>query len=138
MGGQSERGTDLYRAGESPGPGYQQIHAGHTVAATAGSDPQRCHARAGREGGCGPDFLHQRRTRSRQVKHGRLCTSDRSAPSQMMTRSLAIAVLAFIGLEDAVYLSIKRNAGPIPCHATRGGTDVLTTKYSGSAAPPLS
>ena len=56
----------------------------------------------------------------------------------MKTRSAAIAVVAFIGMVDALYLSIKRNAGPIPCHITRGCTDVLTSKYSEIAGIPLS
>jgi uncharacterized membrane protein len=56
----------------------------------------------------------------------------------MKTRSVAIAVLAFVGMIDALYLSIKRNAGPIPCHVTRGCTDVLTSKYSEIAGVPLS
>jgi uncharacterized membrane protein len=49
-----------------------------------------------------------------------------------------IALLAFTGMVDALYLSIKRNAGPIPCHITRGCTDVLTSKYSAIAGIPLS
>src|SRR5438132_12486672 len=56
----------------------------------------------------------------------------------MNTRSIAIAALAFVGMIDALYLSIKRNAGPIPCHITRGCTDVLTSKYSEVAGIPLS
>src|SRR5437879_10466505 len=56
----------------------------------------------------------------------------------MKTRSAVIAVLAFIGMVDALYLSVKRNAGPIPCHVTRGCTDVLTSRYSEIASVPLS
>ena len=56
----------------------------------------------------------------------------------MKLRSVLIALLAFIGMVDALYLSIKRNAGPIPCHVTRGCTDVLTSKYSEIAGVPLS
>jgi uncharacterized membrane protein len=56
----------------------------------------------------------------------------------MKTRSAVIALLAFIGMVDALYLSIKRNAGPIPCHITHGCTDVLTSKYSEIAGVPLS
>jgi uncharacterized membrane protein len=56
----------------------------------------------------------------------------------MKIRPLVIALLAFIGMIDALYLSIKRNAGPIPCHITRGCTDVLTSKYSEIAGVPLS
>src|SRR5438552_19052455 len=56
----------------------------------------------------------------------------------MKLRSILIALLAFIGMVDALYLSIKRNAGPIPCHITRGCTDVLTSKYSTILGIPLS
>jgi uncharacterized membrane protein len=56
----------------------------------------------------------------------------------MKIRSAVIALLAFIGMVDALYLSIKRNAGPIPCHITHGCTDVLTSKYSEIAGVPLS
>ena len=56
----------------------------------------------------------------------------------MKIRPLLIALLAFIGMVDALYLSIKRNAGPIPCHITKGCTDVLTSKYSEVAGIPLS
>ena len=56
----------------------------------------------------------------------------------MKTRPVLIALAAFIGMVDALYLSIKRNAGPIPCHITRGCTDVLTSKYSAIIGIPLS
>src|ERR1700740_1977131 len=56
----------------------------------------------------------------------------------MKARCAVIAILAFTGMVDALYLSIKRNAGPIPCHVTRGCTDVLTSKYSAIAGVPLS
>src|SRR5215831_9590064 len=56
----------------------------------------------------------------------------------MKLRSVLIACLAFIGMFDALYLSMKRNAGPIPCHITHGCTDVLTSKYSEIAGIPLS
>ena len=56
----------------------------------------------------------------------------------MKLRSALIALFAFIGMVDALYLSIKRNAGPIPCHITRGCTNVLTSKYSEIAGIPLS
>jgi uncharacterized membrane protein len=56
----------------------------------------------------------------------------------MKIRQLGIAFLAFIGMVDTFYLSMKRNAGPIPCHITRGCTDVLTSKYSEVAGIPLS
>src|ERR1051326_4599654 len=56
----------------------------------------------------------------------------------MKIRSAVIALLAFIGMVDALYLSIKRNAGPIPCHVTHGCTDVLTRKFSEIGGIPLS
>jgi uncharacterized membrane protein len=56
----------------------------------------------------------------------------------MRFRQLAVAILAFVGMVDALYLSLKRNAGPVPCHITRGCTDVLTSKYSEVAGIPLS
>ena len=56
----------------------------------------------------------------------------------MKTRPVLIALAAFIGMVDALYLSIKRNTGPIPCHITRGCTDVLTSKYSAIVGIPLS
>src|SRR5215468_9604603 len=56
----------------------------------------------------------------------------------MKIRPLVIALLAFMGTVDALYLSMKRNAGPIPCHVTHGCTDVLTSKYSEIAGIPLS
>jgi uncharacterized membrane protein len=56
----------------------------------------------------------------------------------MKIRPVLIALLAFIGTVDALYVSIKRNVGPIPCHITHGCTDVLTSKYSTVAGIPLS
>src|SRR5262245_39584506 len=56
----------------------------------------------------------------------------------MKLRPILIAILAFIGMIDTLFLSIKRNAGPIPCHVTRGCTDVLTSKYSEFGGIPLS
>jgi uncharacterized membrane protein len=56
----------------------------------------------------------------------------------MKIRPFLIASVAFTGMVDALYLSIKRNAGPIPCHITHGCTDVLTSRYSELAGVPLS
>lgn len=56
----------------------------------------------------------------------------------MNTRAAAIALIAFLGMVDTFYLSLKRNAGPIPCHVTRGCNDVLTSRYSEIAGIPLS
>jgi uncharacterized membrane protein len=56
----------------------------------------------------------------------------------MSNRAVAIALLSFVGMFDALYLSLKRNAGAIPCHVTRGCTDVLTSRYSELMGIPLS
>ena len=56
----------------------------------------------------------------------------------MKSRALLIALVAFIGMVDALYLSIQRNAGPIPCHVTRGCTDVVTSRYSAVFGVPIS
>src|ERR1043165_2979887 len=57
----------------------------------------------------------------------------------MKIRPIAISVLAFIGMIDALYLSIKRHdASASPCHITHGCTQVLTSKYSEVAGIPLS
>ena len=53
-------------------------------------------------------------------------------------RPLLIAIIAFIGMMDALFLSIERNAGPIPCHITHGCNDVLTSRYSAVAGIPIS
>jgi len=55
----------------------------------------------------------------------------------MKVRSAAIAILAFLGTIDALYLSMKRNT-PVPCHITHGCENVLTSKYSEVAGVPLS
>ena len=57
----------------------------------------------------------------------------------MKTRAVAIALIAFLGLVDTFYLSIKRgSAAAIPCHITRGCGDVLTSSYSEIQGIPLS
>jgi uncharacterized membrane protein len=56
----------------------------------------------------------------------------------MSKRAVAIAVLSFVGMFDALYLSLKRNAGPIPCHVTHGCNNVLTSRYSELMGIPLS
>src|SRR4029078_11765829 len=56
----------------------------------------------------------------------------------MSKRAVGIAVLSFIGMFDALYLSLKRNAGPIPCHVTHGCSDVLSSQYSEVMGIPLS
>lgn len=56
----------------------------------------------------------------------------------MNKRAVAIALISFIGMIDALYLSLKRNSGPIPCHVTRGCTDVVTSQYSALLGIPIS
>jgi uncharacterized membrane protein len=56
----------------------------------------------------------------------------------MNKRVLAMALIAFLGMVDAFYLSIKRGSGHIPCHITHGCEEVLTSKYSEVAGVPLS
>lgn len=56
----------------------------------------------------------------------------------LKTRGAAIALIAFLGMVDTFYLSLKRNAGPVPCHVTAGCNDVLTSRYSAIAGIPLS
>jgi uncharacterized membrane protein len=52
-------------------------------------------------------------------------------------RPILIALLAFFGMVDALYLSMKRNAGPILCHIAWLHRR-LTSKYSEIAGVPLS
>src|SRR5436853_3234497 len=104
----------------------------------ADANPAGRRAREQRKGGFGSFILHQRRTRSHQIEHGRFRSGHRRPSAQMKWRPVLIALLAFVGMIDALYLSIKRNAGPIPCHVTRGCTDVLTSKYSAIGPIPLS
>ncbi len=56
----------------------------------------------------------------------------------MKTRAALIALVAFLGMVDTFYLSLKRNSGPIPCHVTSGCNDVLNSEYSEIAGIPLS
>jgi uncharacterized membrane protein len=56
----------------------------------------------------------------------------------MKGRAAAIALIAFLGMVDTLYLSLKRNQGPIPCRVTSGCNDVLTSRYSEIAGIPLS
>jgi uncharacterized membrane protein len=56
----------------------------------------------------------------------------------MSKRAVAIALLSFVGMIDALYLSLKRNAGAIPCHVTRGCTEVITSRYSEVMGIPIS
>ena len=56
----------------------------------------------------------------------------------MKGRVLAVAALAFLGMVDTLYLSIKRGAGPIPCTLTSGCEDVLSSRFSEIYGIPLS
>src|SRR5436190_22611122 len=56
----------------------------------------------------------------------------------MNKRVLAIALIAFLGLIDTFYISIKRGGPPVACHVTKGCNDVLTSKYSTLAGIPIS
>ena len=56
----------------------------------------------------------------------------------MKTRAVAIALVAFVGMLDALYISLIRDAGTIPCHITHGCTDVLTSRYSELGGIPIS
>jgi uncharacterized membrane protein len=56
----------------------------------------------------------------------------------MHKRVLAIAAIAFLGMVDTFYISIKRGGPPIPCHVTSGCNDVLTSRFSTLAGIPIS
>ena len=56
----------------------------------------------------------------------------------MKNRALVIGFLAFAGMLDALYISLIRNTGPVPCHITRGCNDVLTSRYSELGGIPIS
>ena|ERR1051326_1117359 len=51
---------------------------------------------------------------------------------------LGIALVAFLGMVDTFYISIKRGGPPVPCHVTKGCNDVLKSKYSTLAGIPIS
>jgi uncharacterized membrane protein len=65
-------------------------------------------------------------------------STDSSEEWSLRSRSILIALASFIGIVDALYLTLKRNAGPVPCHVTRGCTDVLTSQYSAVLGVPIS
>jgi uncharacterized membrane protein len=56
----------------------------------------------------------------------------------MSKRVLAIALIAFLGMVDTFYISIKRGGPPVACHVTKGCNDVLTSTYSTLAGIPIS
>jgi uncharacterized membrane protein len=56
----------------------------------------------------------------------------------MNKRILAIALIAFLGMIDTFYISIKRGGPPVACHVTKGCNDVLKSAYSTLAGIPIS
>jgi uncharacterized membrane protein len=58
--------------------------------------------------------------------------------SKVNKRAWGVSLVSFIGMVDALYLSLKRNPGSIPCHVTRGCGDVLTSQYSELMGIPIS
>lgn len=56
----------------------------------------------------------------------------------MNGRVLAVALFAFLGMVDTLYISFSHRSGPVPCHVTRGCNDVLTSAYSEVAGIPIS
>jgi uncharacterized membrane protein len=55
----------------------------------------------------------------------------------MKFRTLALALLAFLGMIDTLYLGLKRGV-PVPCRITTGCEDVLNSPYSELAGIPIS
>lgn len=55
----------------------------------------------------------------------------------MSLRIAGLVVLSFLGMVDALYLSLTRDSGPPICHVTEGCGDVLTSEYSEVAGIPL-
>jgi uncharacterized membrane protein len=49
-----------------------------------------------------------------------------------------IALIAFLGMVDTFYISIKSGQGPVACHVTSGCNDVLTSRFSKVAGIPIS
>jgi uncharacterized membrane protein len=56
----------------------------------------------------------------------------------MTLRVLAVLAIAFLGMVDTLFLSLSRDAGPLPCNITHGCTDVLTSAYSEVGGIPIS
>ena len=65
-------------------------------------------------------------------------TATASGSSQIGKRVLMMALIAFLGMVDTFYISIKRGGPPVACHVTQGCNDVLTSKYSTLAGIPIS
>ena len=55
-----------------------------------------------------------------------------------MKSRLAVLGLSFLGMVETLYLSMSRDAGPVPCHITNGCSDVLTSVYSEIGGVPIS
>ena len=55
-----------------------------------------------------------------------------------MKSRMAVLGLSFLGMVDTLYLSLSRDAGPVPCHITNGCGDVLTSVYSEIGGVPIS
>ena len=55
----------------------------------------------------------------------------------MRIRTLALVLVAFLGLVDTLYLGMKRGK-PVPCSITTGCEEVLNSKYSAVAGIPIS
>jgi uncharacterized membrane protein len=55
----------------------------------------------------------------------------------MKGRPLAIAVLSFLGMIDALYLSIKHGSS-VPCTITHGCEQVLTSRFAEIQGLPIS
>jgi uncharacterized membrane protein len=52
-------------------------------------------------------------------------------------RTIALVLIAFLGLVDTLYLGIKRGK-PVPCSITTGCEEVLNSSYSAVAGVPIS
>jgi uncharacterized membrane protein len=55
----------------------------------------------------------------------------------MKQRATAISVVAFLGMVDALYLTVMRGVN-VPCSVTGGCNEVLTSPYSSVFGVPLS
>lgn len=55
----------------------------------------------------------------------------------MNLRATAISVVAFLGMVDALYLTVMRGV-PVPCSVSGGCNEVLTSEYSAVFGIPLS
>src|SRR5262245_47119795 len=65
-------------------------------------------------------------------------SAPKAAAVKMKQKALTIALIAFLGMVDALDLSVKRGSGSIPCHVTEGCNEVITSRYSELAGIPIS